>query len=97
MGSFHPLANAGLAHAIEELAEVAPIRIEIGAVPDRRLEPRVEAAAYGVVREAVENTALHAETDATLVSVAYHDGAVIVEAADDGPGPLADAHSRMGW
>ncbi len=80
------LANAGLAHAIEELAEIAPIRIEIGAMLDRRLQPQVEAAAYGVIREAVENTALHANTGAALVSVAYQDGAVIVEAADDGIG-----------
>ena len=80
------LANAGLAHAIEELAEVAPIRIEIGDVLDHRLEPRVEAAAYGVIREAFENTALHAEAGAASVSVAYRDGAVIVDAADDGVG-----------
>ena len=98
------LANAGLAPAIEELAEIAPISIAIGAVPDRRLEPRVEAAAYGVIREAVENTALHAETSAASVSVAYQGGAVIVEAVDDGIGGadpdrgigLLDVSDRVG-
>jgi signal transduction histidine kinase len=98
------LANAGLGHAIEELAEVSPIHIEIGAVPDRRLEPSVEAAAYGVIREAVENTALHAQTDTASVSVAYRDGVLIVEAADDGSGGadpdrgigLLDVSDRVG-
>ena len=80
------LANAGLAYAIEELAELALIRVEIEALPDRRFPPSVEAAAYGVIREAVENATLHADVPSVRVSVIWREGAVIVEAADDGIG-----------
>ncbi len=98
------LANAGLAFAIEELAELAPIRVEIGAVPDRRLPPLVEAAAYGLIREAVENAALHARASIVSVSALCAEDIVIVDATDDGIGGadpnggigLLDAADRVG-
>ena len=37
-------------------------------LPDRRLPDAVEAAAYGVIREAVENAALHAEAERVSIS-----------------------------
>ncbi len=80
------LTNAGLAYAIEELAELALIRVEVEALPDRRFPPPVEAAAYGVIREAVENATLHAGAPSVWVSAVWREGAVIVEAADDGVG-----------
>ncbi len=80
------LASSGLAYAVEELAELAPIRIAVEAVPDRRLPAPVEAAAYGVIREAVENAALHADASAVSISAACRANSVVVEAADDGAG-----------
>ncbi len=80
------LASSGLGHAVEELAELAPIRIDVEAVPDRRLPAAVEAAAYGVIREAVENAALHADASTVLVKAVCGSDAVVVETADDGIG-----------
>jgi signal transduction histidine kinase len=80
------LARSGLAYAVEELAELAPIRIHLEAVPDRRLAAPVEAAAYGVIREAIENAALHAQASAVSVSASYRSHSVVVDAADDGIG-----------
>jgi signal transduction histidine kinase len=80
------LASSGLATAVEELAELAPITIDLVAVPDRRLPTEVEAAAYGVIREAVENAALHSRANAVAISASYSADAVHVEARDDGIG-----------
>lgn len=80
------LASSGLGHAVEELAELAPIRINVEAVPDRRLAAAVEAAAYGVIREAVENAALHAEASTVSVKAVYGSNAIVVETVDDGIG-----------
>ena len=80
------LASAGLAAAVEELAELSPIRLEIEAVPDGRLPAAVEAAAYDVIREAVENAAMHAEVETISVSAFCREDTVVVETADDGVG-----------
>ena len=42
----------GLAAGVAVLAEGAPIPLQIIAMPDSRLDPRVEAAAYFVIAEA---------------------------------------------
>jgi len=80
------LESAGLAAAVEELAELSSIRLEIEAVPDRRLPAGVETAAYDVIREAVENAAMHAEATTITVSAVCRADAVVVETADDGVG-----------
>jgi signal transduction histidine kinase len=80
------LATSGLAYAIEELAELTPIRIDVQDLPDRRVAAPVEAAAYGVIREAVENASRHAEAHAVSISASCQSGEVVIEAADDGIG-----------
>jgi signal transduction histidine kinase len=80
------LTSSGLAYAVEELAELSTIRIDVEALPDRRLPAAVEAAAYGVIREAVENAAVHAETQRVAISAYCRSDAVVVEASDDGVG-----------
>jgi signal transduction histidine kinase len=50
------LASSGLAAALESLADVRPVRLDVGLVPGRRYPAEVEAAAYAVVVEAVEAT-----------------------------------------
>ena len=80
------LASAGLGPAVEELAELSAIRLEIEAVPDRRLPADVETAAYDVIREAVENAAMHAQARSVSVGAYCRLSTVVVEAADDGIG-----------
>jgi signal transduction histidine kinase len=80
------LASSGLGYAVEELAELASIRISVEAVPDGRLPAEVEAAAYGVIREAVENAALHAEASTVVIKAVCGPDAVVIETMDDGIG-----------
>jgi signal transduction histidine kinase len=80
------LTSSGLAYAVEELAELTPIRIDVQALPDRRLPDPVEAAAYGVIREAVENAAVHADAKAVSISAVCRAESLVIEAADSGVG-----------
>ncbi len=86
------LTSSGLAYAVEELAELTAIRIDVEAVPARRLSAAVEAAAYDVIREAVENAAVHAETQVVSISAVCRDGSIVVEATDAGIGGADPAH-----
>jgi len=77
----HPavLSDEGLAAAVEALAEHSPVLIEIGAIPEGRLPPPVEAAAYFAIAEAVKSAAERAEVDVArengrLVAVIRHSG-----------------------
>jgi signal transduction histidine kinase len=80
------LAASGLAHAVEELAELTPIRIDVETLPGDRLPAPVEAAAYGVIREAIENAARHADARTVSVAASLASDTLVVEAADDGIG-----------
>src|SRR5262249_26369886 len=80
------LAGSGLVYAIDELAPLATLHVQVDALPRRRLPGPVEAAAYGVIREAVENAALHADTDTVSVSALCAGDSLVVEAVDDGIG-----------
>jgi signal transduction histidine kinase len=51
------LAELGLAAAVEALSETAPLRVKVGALPQKRLDAVVEATAYFVVSEAVHDPA----------------------------------------
>jgi signal transduction histidine kinase len=84
----HPriLTDHGLGRAVRTLAERSLLPIEIIALPEERLNPAVEAAAYYVVAEALANAAKHASAGLITIRV-EHDGAeTIVEVADDGVG-----------
>jgi signal transduction histidine kinase len=84
----HPavLTDRGLVAAVAALADRAPVPVEIGGVPENRLPPSVEAAAYYSISEAITNVAKHA--GASVVSVAVRDepGRTVVEVSDDGVG-----------
>ena len=58
----HPaiLTEAGLGPAITALADRSTVPATVGALPDRRLSPAVEATAYFVVSEALANVAKYA-------------------------------------
>src|SRR5207253_4738718 len=60
------LAEAGLAPALETLADDAPLPVELGDVTQERHSAPVETAAYAAVAEAVEDASQRA---ATFVSV----------------------------
>jgi signal transduction histidine kinase len=93
----HPaiLTDRGLGDALSALAARAPVPVELDNVPDERLPPPVEAAAYYVVAESLTNIAKYAEASSAHVSVARHDGVAVVEVEDDGVGG-ADASRGSG-
>ncbi|HEX6867498.1 MAG TPA: histidine kinase [Candidatus Limnocylindrales bacterium] len=83
----HPtlLTEAGLAAAIEALAERAPLPVDVE-VPDRRYEAQVEATAYFVIAEALTNVARHAHATVARVAVVDDHDRLTISVADDGVG-----------
>jgi signal transduction histidine kinase len=90
------LADEGLAAAVEALAEDQPGTIRIVSLPEQRLKPEVESAAYRVVANTVKRTLR------TPVSVAARadEEMLVVEIASNGPIPdladLGDLEDRVG-
>jgi signal transduction histidine kinase len=84
----HPaiLTERGLGPALEGLLARAPVPVEITDLPDERLAPPVEAAAYYVVAEAITNVAKYAQATTVTVSIRRSDGHATVVVADDGIG-----------
>jgi signal transduction histidine kinase len=88
------LTEAGLAAAVESLAERAPVPVVV-AVPDRRFPPSIETAAYYVVTEALTNAARHAAANEVRIDGRVVDGRLVVSVTDDGRGG-ADAERGTG-
>jgi signal transduction histidine kinase len=84
----HPaiLTDRGLGAAIEALAERAPLPVDLFEMPQDRLPPAVEAAAYFVVAESLTNVAKYAGAGHAVVRVGREDGYAVVEVRDDGVG-----------
>jgi signal transduction histidine kinase len=87
------LADEGLAAAVEALAEEATVPIRITALPEGRLEPAVETAAYFIVTEIVSHSASMLTVGATR-----RDGQLVIQIERDGDAPddLIDLHDRVG-
>ncbi|HEU5204930.1 MAG TPA: ATP-binding protein [Candidatus Limnocylindrales bacterium] len=83
----HPpiLAEAGLAAALETLAERSPIPVRLEAT-DARYRAAVEIAAFYVVAEALANAARHAGATEAAVSVSNDGQWLTVKVSDDGRG-----------
>jgi signal transduction histidine kinase len=83
----HPtiLTEQGLGAAIQSLADRAPLPVSVRAGAERYASS-VETAVYFLVAEALTNVAKHAHADAATVSLARHDGRLIVDVSDDGRG-----------
>jgi signal transduction histidine kinase len=81
-----PLTEEGLGPALRSLAERSPIPTRLIAVPGRRFDSTVEAAAYFVVSEALANAAKHAQASEVTISVEQTDGRLEVMVADNGVG-----------
>jgi len=84
----HPavLTDRGLGPALESLADRTPLPISFDELPDDRLPPPIEAAAFYVVSEALTNVTKYAEASSVNVRVAQENGYAIVEVKDDGIG-----------
>ena len=84
----HPaiLTEQGLGPALEALLTRAPIPVEITELPEPRLPPSAEAAAYYVVAEALTNVAKYAGASQATVSISVSDDCATVIVADDGVG-----------
>jgi signal transduction histidine kinase len=87
----HPavLTQAGLAGAIQALAERSSVPVTISEVPRQRFPPAVEATAYFVVSEALANVAKHAQASNARVVVQAQPGRLTVMVSDDGAGGAA--------
>ena len=88
------LADDGLAAALEEIAESAPVPTDLLAVPTDRLDPRIEAVAYLVVARVITRArGGRASVDARRVG----DVLVIdVVAAGEDAGGWTDLEDRVG-
>src|SRR4051794_32231561 len=84
----HPavLTEHGLGPALHSLLARAAVPVEIVELPEQRLPPNIEAAAYYVVAEAVTNVGKYAQASVATVSVQRHNGHVAVTVDDDGIG-----------
>jgi signal transduction histidine kinase len=84
----HPaiLTDRGLGPAVEALAERAPLPVELEEMPEERMPPPVEAAAYFVVSESLTNIVKYAGAGRASVRVARADGYAVIEVRDDGIG-----------
>jgi signal transduction histidine kinase len=93
----HPaiLTDRGLGPALEALAERAPLRVDLDAIPGERMPAPVEAAAYFVVAESLTNIVKYAGARQASVRIGRDDGYAVVEVRDDGVGG-ADPTSGTG-
>jgi signal transduction histidine kinase len=84
----HPvvLTERGLGPALDALLARAPIAVEIAELPDERLAPTVEAAAYYVVAESIANVGKYARASQATVSISRSNGRATVTVSDDGVG-----------
>jgi signal transduction histidine kinase len=96
------LTEHGLAPAVESIADVSPIPIDVDIARTRWPQP-VEATAYFLIAEAVANAYKHAQATYIAVAVTEQDRRLQVAISDDGRGGatirpgggLAGMHDRV--
>ncbi|HEX4838504.1 MAG TPA: GAF domain-containing sensor histidine kinase, partial [Solirubrobacteraceae bacterium] len=83
----HPavLTARGLAAAVEELADRAPVPVQID-IPEQRFPAAVESAAYFIAAEALTNVAKYANASKAGITVTVSADALMLEVDDDGIG-----------
>jgi signal transduction histidine kinase len=87
------LADEGLAAAVQALAEETPGRIGIAGLPEQRLDPAVESAAYRLICQTIN----HEGTDPVQVAAHTNDGLLVVELdSQRAPRELSDLEDRIG-
>ena len=84
----HPavVSGHGLAVALESLATVTPLEVELKTDGLPRLPEPLEVAAYYVVSESLTNAAKHAQASRVSVEVRVEEDTLIAEIIDDGIG-----------
>jgi signal transduction histidine kinase len=84
----HPvtLSRGGLGPALRALARRSTIPVHLSIATDARMPEPIEVAAYYVTSEALANVAKHAQASQVEVSVAVHDGRLLLSVRDDGIG-----------
>lgn len=80
------LTDQGLAPALAGLARRAGVRVAIDLRLTERLHPMVEATAYYVVSEALQNVIKHAGNASVRVCAVHQPGRLVLDVTDDGPG-----------
>ena len=80
------LREAGLAAAVQSLADHSPIPVHVAIEVDGRLPSSTETAAYFVAAEAMANAAKHSEASLVTVSASRTGGLLNLEVADNGAG-----------
>jgi signal transduction histidine kinase len=87
------LDEEGFSAAIEALAEGGVIPLVITALPEERLDPSVEAAAYFVVAETIRRSG----ASTLAVSATRHNGRFVVEVEGDrAPVEIVELEDRVG-
>jgi signal transduction histidine kinase len=84
----HPavVSGHGLAVALESLATVTPLEVELKTDGLPRLPEQLEVAAYYVVSESLTNAAKHAQASRVSVELRVDEGRLVAEIIDDGIG-----------
>lgn len=84
----HPavLTDRGLGAALGALATRSSVPVELGEVPEGRLSPAVESAAYFVAAEALTNVARYSQASHAAVNMTQQNGRATIEISDDGIG-----------
>ncbi|MFN2591189.1 MAG: histidine kinase, partial [Actinomycetota bacterium] len=86
-GIYPPLlADHGLAAALEAQARKSPVPVSVDADGVGRFPQEVEAAAYFVILEAIQNVAKYAKAGAVTIRLAAADGELRLAVVDDGAG-----------
>jgi signal transduction histidine kinase len=86
-GIYPPLLEAeGLGSALTAQARRLPLPVTVHASGVGRVEPRVEAAVYFSVLEALQNVVKHAQASSAHVALHSSDGELRFEVTDDGRG-----------
>ncbi|GIJ79482.1 Signal transduction histidine kinase [Micromonospora phaseoli] len=80
------LTDLGLAGAVRELADEAPVPVEVHAELPRPLPEAAETTAYFVVSEVLGNIARHAQATHAQVRLTDTGAGLVVEISDDGRG-----------
>jgi PAS domain S-box-containing protein len=83
----HPavLTTRGLAAAVEELADRAPVPVVVD-IPDERYPAVAESAAYFIAAEALTNIAKYASASSARVTVTRSGASLVLAVEDDGVG-----------
>jgi signal transduction histidine kinase len=84
----HPavVTGHGLAVALDQLAALAPVPVEVSVTVEERLPESLEVAAYYLVSESLANVGKYADATSATVEVSRTDGVLLVEIVDDGIG-----------